>query len=395
MIALESKTGDHRRQESEPWHSTWKISSAGTTTSRSDPRSCGGIFEAERPRDEADRLESLIGQPDFWKDQAEAQKVLQRRRRLQDEIDLTESLYKQEADLAVLAEWAAAGEDVTADLDAGLGRLEEQVEAAETKRILGGEHDRANAVLTIHPGAGGTESQDWADMLLRMYLKWAERRGFKRDILDYQPGDEAGLKSATLTITGDYAYGLLLAEAGVHRLVRISPFDQAARRHTSFASVYVWPELENDVEIEVDEKDLRVDTFCSSGPGGQGVNTTYSAVRITHLPTNIVVSCQNERSQIRNRDAAMKVLKARLYDIKLKEQQAKIDKLGGEKKDIAFGSQIRSYVLQPYQMIKDHRTKTQVGDVTRVLDGDIDVFIKSYLKAKANGTLGQATGADD
>ncbi len=364
-------------------------------TSRSDPRSCGGTFEAERPRDEADRLESLISQPDFWKDQAEAQKVLQRRRRLQDEIDLTESLRKQEADLAVLAEWAAAGEDVTADLDAGLGRLEEQVEAAETKRILGGEHDRANAVLTIHPGAGGTESQDWADMLLRMYLKWAERRGFKREILDYQPGDEAGLKSATLTITGDYAYGLLLAEAGVHRLVRISPFDQAARRHTSFASVYVWPELENDVEIEVDEKDLRVDTFCSSGPGGQGVNTTYSAVRITHLPTNIVVSCQNERSQIRNRDAAMKVLKARLYDIKLKEQQAKIDKLGGEKKDIAFGSQIRSYVLHPYQMIKDHRTKTQVGDVTRVLDGDIDVFIKSYLKAKANGTLGQAAGADD
>ena len=371
------------------------ISFAGTTTSRSDPRSCGGTFEAERPRDEAARLESLIGQPDFWKDQAEAQKVLQRRRRLQDDIDLTESIHKQEADLAVLAEWAAAGEDVSGDLAAGLDRLEEQVEAAETKRILGGEHDRANAVMTIHPGAGGTESQDWADMLLRMYLKWAERRGFKRDILDYQPGDEAGLKSATLTITGEYAYGLLLAEAGVHRLVRISPFDQAARRHTSFASVYVWPELENDVEIEVDEKDIRVDTFCSSGPGGQGVNTTYSAVRITHLPTNIVVSCQNERSQIRNRDAAMKVLKARLYDIKLKEQQAKIDKLGGEKKDIAFGSQIRSYVLHPYQMIKDHRTKFQVGDVNRVLDGDLDEFIKAYLMKKAMGKLEAATGDEE
>ena len=341
------------------------------------------------------RLEGIISQPDFWKDQADAQRMLQRRRRLQDEVDLTESLAKQEGDLAVLVEWAGAGEDVAGDLDAGLTRLEEQVEAAETRRLLGGEHDRANAVVTIHPGAGGTESQDWADMLLRMYLKWTERRGFRREILDYQPGDEAGLKSATLTVTGDYAYGMLLAEAGVHRLVRISPFDQAARRHTSFASVYVYPELEDDVEIEVEEKDLRIDTFCASGPGGQGVNTTYSAVRITHLPTNIVVSCQNERSQIRNRDAAMKVLKSRLYDIKIREQQAKIEKLGGEKKDIAFGSQIRSYVLHPYQMVKDHRTKAQVGDVTRVLDGDIDGFIQTYLKAKANGTLGQGGTADD
>ena len=382
-------------QEASQWHSSSTISSGGTTTSHSAPRSCGGIFEASAPRDEVEKLEALVSQPDFWKDQAEAQRVLQRRRRLQDDVDLTESLAKQEADLAVLVEWAGAGEDVGTDLEAGLDRLEGQVEAAETKRLLGGEHDRANAVVTIHPGAGGTESQDWADMLLRMYLKWTERRGFKREILDYQPGDEAGLKSATLTITGDFAYGMLLTEAGVHRLVRISPFDQAARRHTSFASVYVWPELEDDVEIEVDEKDLRVDTFCASGPGGQGVNTTYSAVRITHLPTNIVVSCQNERSQIRNRDAAMKVLKSRLYDLKIKEQQAKIEKLGGEKKDIAFGSQIRSYVLHPYQMVKDHRTKAQVGDVTRVLDGDIDVFIQTYLKAKANGTLGQGGGAED
>ena len=378
-----------------PWHSNSTTWSGGTTTSQSDWRSFGGIFEASGPRDEVEKLESLVSQPDFWKDQAEAQRLLQRRRRLQDDVDLIESLAKQEADLAVLVEWAGAGEDVSADLESGLDRLEAQVEAADTKRLLGGEHDRANAVVTIHPGAGGTESQDWADMLLRMYLKWTERRGFKREILDYQPGDEAGLKSATLTVTGDYAYGMLLAEAGVHRLVRISPFDQAARRHTSFASVYVWPELEDDVEIDVDEKDLRVDTFCASGPGGQGVNTTYSAVRITHLPTNIVVSCQNERSQIRNRDAAMKVLKSRLYDMKIREQQAKIEKLGGEKKDIAFGSQIRSYVLHPYQMIKDHRTKAQVGDVTRVLDGDIDVFIQSYLKAKANGTLGQGGGAED
>jgi peptide chain release factor 2 len=285
----------------------------------------------------------------------------------------------------VLVEWAGAGEDVATDLESGLDRLAEQVEAAEIKRLLGGEHDRANAVVTIHPGAGGTESQDWADMLLRMYLKWIERRGFKRDILDYQPGDEAGLKSATLTVTGDFAYGMLLAEAGVHRLVRISPFDQAARRHTSFASVYVYPELENDVEIEVEEKDLRIDTFCASGPGGQGVNTTYSAVRITHLPTNIVVSCQNERSQIRNRDAAMKVLKSRLYDIKIREQQAKIDKLGGEKKDIAFGSQIRSYVLHPYQMVKDLRTEYETGNTSAVLDGEIDEFIEAGIRWRRQG----------
>ena len=295
----------------------------------------------------------------------------------------------------MLVEWGQSGEDVLADLSAGLDRLDDEVDAAETKRTLGGEHDRANAIVTIHPGAGDTESQDWADMLLRMYLRWTERRGFKREVIDYQPGDEAGLKSATITVTGDFAYGLLLSEAGVHRLVRISPFDQAARRHTSFASVYVWPELDNDIDIVVEEKDLRIDTFCASGPGGQGVNTTYSAVRITHLPTNTVVSCQNERSQIRNRDAAMKVLKSRLFDMRLKEQQAKLEKLGGEKKDIAFGSQIRSYVLHPYQMIKDHRTKEQVGDVNRVLDGDIDMFITSYLKAKAAGTLGQAAGADD
>jgi peptide chain release factor 2 len=341
------------------------------------------------------KLEVRISAPDFWKNQAEAQQTLQRRRRLEEETELIASLHKQEGDLAVLVEWGQQGEDVTLELLQGLDALAPQVDAAEIKRTLGGEHDRRNAIITIHPGAGGTESQDWADMLLRMYLRWIERRGFKRDIVDYQPGDDAGLKSATVMVTGDYAYGLLMAEAGVHRLVRISPFDQAARRHTSFASVFVWPELDDDVEITVEEKDLRVDTFCSSGPGGQGVNTTYSAVRITHFPSGIVVSCQNERSQIRNRDAAMKVLKSRLYDQKLKDQQATLDKLGGEKKDIAFGSQIRSYVLHPYQMIKDHRTKEQVGDVARVLDGDIDGFIKSYLKAKAAGTLGQAAPAED
>ena len=269
------------------------------------------------------------------------------------------------------------------------------VAAFELQAMLQGPDDTRDALLTIHPGAGGTESQDWAEMLLRMYLRWTERRGFKRDVIDLQPGDEAGIKSATMTIYGDYAYGMLLAEAGVHRLVRISPFDQASRRHTSFASVFVWPELPEDVEVEIEEKDLRIDTYRSSGAGGQHVNVTDSAVRITHLPTGIVVSSQNERSQHRNRDSAMKVLKARLYDLKMKEQQAKLDQLGGEKKDIAFGSQIRSYVLHPYQMVKDHRTKEQVGDVNRVLDGDIDFFIKTYLMKKASGTLSAAAADED
>jgi peptide chain release factor 2 len=295
----------------------------------------------------------------------------------------------------VLLDWAAQGEDVTAELAKALDALTEQVEGAEVKQMLSGEHDNANAIVSIHPGAGGTESQDWAEMLLRMYLKWAERRGFRRELLDYQPGEEAGLKSVTFTLTGEYAFGLMSAEAGVHRLVRISPFDQAARRHTSFASLYVWPELEESIEIDIPEKDLRIDTFRSSGAGGQHVNVTDSAVRITHLPTGIVVSCQNERSQHKNRDVAMKVLKARLYDMKLKEQESKLEKIGGAKKDIAFGSQIRSYVLQPYQLVKDHRTKYQEGQVQKVLDGDVDPFIKTYLMQKASGTLGQAAADDD
>ena len=315
---------------------------------------------------------------------------MQRRRRVEDDLTLLRSLQRRSDDLSVLLEWAAGGEDVTGDFSKGLQELRQEVEAAETKKMLGGEHDRTNAIVTIHPGAGGTESQDWAEMLLRMYLKWSERRGLKRDVIDFQPGEEAGIKSATLILVGDYAYGLMSAEAGVHRLVRISPFDQAARRHTSFASVFVWPELPEDVDVEIDEKDLRVDTYRSSGAGGQHVNVTDSAVRITHLPTGIVVSCQNERSQHKNRAQAMKVLKARLFDLKQKEQQAKMEQLGGEKRDIAFGSQIRSYVLQPYQMIKDHRTKVEVGDVHRVLDGDLDQFIKAYLMQKANGTLGTA-----
>ena len=356
---------------------------------------CGAIFEAAHPADELNRLEARAAAPDFWKDQAEAQRVLQRRRRLEQDRELAASLRKRTDDLGVLFEWVAAGEAVDAELAQAVESLDQEVQAGEIKKMLGGEHDRRNAIVTIHPGAGGTESQDWAEMLLRMYMRWTERRGFRRELIDYQPGDEAGLKSATFTVIGEYAYGLLSAEAGVHRLVRISPFDSAARRHTSFASLYVWPELPEDVDVDIDDKDIRIDTFRSSGAGGQHVNVTDSAIRITHFPTGIVVSCQNERSQHRNKDSAMRVLKARLYDLKLKEQQAKLDQIGGAKREIAFGSQIRSYVMHPYQMVKDHRTKEQVGDVNRVMDGDIDVFIKSYLMRKSSGTLGQSAPDDD
>jgi len=362
------------------------------TSMRVPPRS-GGVFDEARLERELTDLERQVAAPDFWKDQAGAQKALQRRRRAEEELALAHALRRQADDIGVLVEWARQGEDVSADLASALESFTRDVQAAEIRTMLSGEMDRKDAIVTIHPGAGGTESQDWAEMLLRMYLRWTERRGFKREVIDLQPGEEAGIKSATVTVAGEYAYGLLTAEAGVHRLVRISPYDQAARRHTSFASVYVWPELPDDIDVEVEEKDLRIDTYRSSGAGGQHVNVTDSAVRITHLPTGIVVSCQNERSQHKNRASAMKVLKSRLYDLKLKEQQAKLDQIGGEKKDIAFGSQIRSYVLHPYQMVKDHRTKYQVGDVERVLDGDLDDFIKAYLMKRALGKL--ETGSDE
>ena len=356
---------------------------------------CGVIFEVSRPEEELTRLDARASAPDFWNNPVEAQKVQQRRRRVEQDRDSILSLKQKSDDLAVLVEWSQAGESVDAEFAQGLEALAEEVQAGETKKMLGGPHDRANAIMAIHPGAGGTESQDWAEMLLRMYLRWMEKRGFKREMIDYQPGDEAGLKSVTVLVAGEFAYGLLSAEAGVHRLVRISPFDSAARRHTSFASVYVWPELPEDVDIVIDDKDIRIDTFRSSGAGGQHVNVTDSAIRITHLPTGLVVSCQNERSQHRNKDSAMRVLKARLYDIKVKENQAKLDQIGGAKREIKFGSQIRSYVMQPYQMVKDHRTKEQVGDVNRVLDGDLDPFIKSYLMKKASGTLGEPVADED
>jgi len=329
--------------------------------------------------------------PNLWDDPDRARRVMRRMAAVEGDLGVVGKLSEQLSDLETLNQLALEeGDDsVGAELEQGVSELARAVDELEVLALLGGEFDDRDAIVTIHPGAGGTESQDWAEMLLRMYLRWVERRAFKRDVIDYLPGDEAGLKSATFTVTGDYAFGLFSAEAGVHRLVRISPFDQAARRHTSFASVFVWPELPEDVDVEIEEKDLRIDTFRSSGAGGQHVNVTDSAVRITHLPTGIVVSCQNERSQHRNRDAAMRVLRARLYDRRVKEQQARLDEIGGAKKEIAFGSQIRSYVLHPYQLVKDHRTKMEIGDINRVLDGDLDGLIKTYLMQKASGTLGQ------
>jgi peptide chain release factor 2 len=249
----------------------------------------------------------------------------------------------------------------------------------ELAQILGGADDRRNAIVTLHPGAGGTEAQDWAEILLRMYLRWADRRGYRKEILEYQPGEEAGLKSVTFTIDGDYAYGYLKAEAGIHRLVRISPFDANSRRHTSFASLFVYPEVDDTIKVEVNEADLRVDTYRSSGAGGQHVNKTDSAVRLTHIPTGIVVACQNERSQHKNRAMAMKILRSRLYELELDKQKEKMDSLHKTKKDNAWGSQIRSYVLHPYRLVKDHRTNIEIGNADAVLDGDIDPFIQAYL----------------
>jgi len=293
-----------------------------------------------------------------------------------------------------MAELAAESGDRTLETELAdeLAKVEQTVERWRVELLLSGEHDGNNAILAIHPGAGGTESQDWAQMLLRMYVRWAERKGYKVETLDFQPGDEAGIKSVTLAVNGPYAYGYLKAEAGVHRLVRISPFDANKRRHTSFASVFVYPELADDVDLVIDDKDLRIDTFRSGGAGGQNVNKVETAIRITHLPTGLVVQCQNERSQLQNRMGAMKILKARLYELEEQKKQAEFNAIVGEKKDIAWGSQIRSYVFQPYQMVKDHRTNIEVGQVDKVMDGDLDGFIEAYLR-KRMGSGHEARGA--
>ena len=280
----------------------------------------------------------------------------------------------------VFLEIAETGdEEAKAEVESALPGLEKAVTAAEMQQMLGGEHDAHNAIVSLRPGAGGLEAQDWAEMLMRLYLRWAERRGFKTEIADLQPGEGGGVKNATFTIEGLYAYGYMSAEVGIHRLVRISPFDGNARRHTSFASVFVYPEIDDSVEVDIRPEDLRIDTYRASGAGGQHVNKTDSAVRFTHLPTGIVVACQNERSQHRNRTMAMKILRARLYELELQKQKEKMEDLEKSKKDIAWGSQIRSYVLHPYRMVKDHRTGVEVGNADAVLDGDIDAFIEAYL----------------
>ncbi len=311
---------------------------------------------------------------------------MQARKRLEAILEKDRDLAGRLSDLEAFFELAQEGEDVSADLRQELSRLAEDVRLLEIRTLLAGENDARNAIVTIHPGAGGTESQDWAEMLLRMYLKWAERQGFAATINDRQAGEEAGIKSATFTVSGEYAYGLLQSEIGVHRLVRISPFDQAARRHTSFASVFVSPEIDETIEINIRDEDLRIDTFRAGGPGGQHVNMTDSAVRITHLPTSTVAQCQNERSQHKNREVAMKILRSRLFELELEKKREEARKVEDSKLDINFGSQIRSYVLHPYRLIKDHRTKLEIGDVDRILDGYLEPFIRSYLVARRAAT---------
>ncbi|HEV2194806.1 MAG TPA: peptide chain release factor 2 [Candidatus Acidoferrum sp.] len=333
-------------------------------------------------------LEARVADPNFWSNQEAAQAVLRDRKRAEEQIAADERLTAISGDLETyihLAQEEANAEqknELLKDLDKELTAAETYVADLETKTLLSGESDHLNAIMTIKPGAGGTESQDWASILLRMYLRWAERKGMNASVLDETPGEEAGIKNATVQFSGESAYGLLAGETGVHRLVRISPFDQAARRHTSFASVFVIPEVDDKIEVNIRPEDLKVDTFRSGGKGGQNVNKVETAVRITHIPSGIVVGCQAERSQHKNRELAMKMLRSRLYDMEIQKRQAETDKLDATKMDISFGSQIRSYVMQPYQMIKDHRTKFEVGDVNRMLDGDLDPFIRSYLMAK-------------
>jgi peptide chain release factor 2 len=313
---------------------------------------------------------------------------MRERKRLEDALATEKDLSRRSEDITAYFDLAREGENISADLRRELDQLRDIVEKLETETLLSGESDRLSAIMTIHPGAGGTESQDWAEMLMRMYLRWAERQGFETTVNDYQPGEEAGLKSVTFSITGQDAYGLLTSEIGVHRLVRISPFDQAKRRHTSFASVFVSPEIDETIQVDIKPDDIRIDTYRSGGKGGQHVNTTDSAVRITHFPTGIVVSCQNERSQHKNRERGMKMLRSKIYEYELEKKKAVSQKVEDSKLDIDFGSQIRSYVLHPYRMVKDHRTKFEVGDPDRVLDGDLKGFIRAYLLMRRTESKG-------
>lgn len=341
--------------------------------------SCEVFFDLEQKKIQVEALNRDLSSPDVWQDQKKSQSLQQSKKRLEREIQFLTGLYQKKEDLDVLLELAKEGENVDQEFGQSLTAFSQHLEEAELQTLFFEPDDARNAILTIHPGAGGTESQDWASILMRMYLRYAERKGFKTEILDMLPGEEAGLKSATIRIEGDYVFGNLSQETGVHRLVRISPFDANKRRHTSFAAVFVYPEVDEDIEIAINPEELRIDTFRAGGKGGQHVNTTDSAVRITHIPTGIVVQCQNERSQHKNKAAAMKVLKARLYELERKKKLEKVEQLEDSKTDIAWGNQIRSYVLHPYKMIKDMRTRLETGDTDRVLDGDLDEFIKASL----------------
>ncbi|HEX5282982.1 MAG TPA: peptide chain release factor 2 [Bryocella sp.] len=353
-------------------------------------------LDSSRLNNELAAVETKVADPSVWADAAKSQPLMRERRRLEEQLSYDAELQRRSEDIEAYFELLREGEtSVEPDLKREIDSLSEYVEQLESRTMLSEENDALNAIVTVHPGAGGTESQDWAEMLMRMYLRWAERQGFKTEINELQDGDEAGIKSATFTITGEYPFGLLSGETGVHRLVRISPFDQAKRRHTSFASVFVSPEIDDSIQIDIKPDDLRTDTYRSGGKGGQHVNTTDSAVRITHIPTGIVAACQNERSQHKNKERAMKMLRSRLYEFELEKKRAASKKLEDSKLEINFGSQIRSYVLQPYRMAKDLRTRVEVGDVDRVLDGDLEPFIRGYLKARREGGITAVAVGDE
>ncbi len=363
--------------------------------SASNRKLCGAIFDIPAKNKQLAVIEETISAPDFWNSQEASQKVMQERKRLEAFVSQDRSLSTLVSDIDTLFELGREGEDVGAELAREFDKLRKLTDHLETNMLLSGETDHCGAIVTIHPGAGGTESQDWAEMLLRMYLRWAERNGFQAAVTDRLEGEGAGIKSATVEIDGENCFGLLQSEVGVHRLVRISPFDANARRHTSFASVFVIPLIDDDVKIDIKTEDIRIDVFRASGAGGQHVNRTESAVRFTHIPTGIVVQCQNERSQHKNRAAALKQLRARLYEYEMDKRRVAEKKLEDSKADINFGSQIRSYVLAPYRMVKDLRSRYSVGDVDRLLDGDMEDMIHAYLVWKKTGKTFGETSKDD
>ncbi len=371
------------------------MNSSGTTiSSASSLNLCGAIFDAPRKKSQLDELEKVISEPDFWNNPEKSQETMTKRKRLEEALGTDTRLARMVSDIAAFLELLREGEDVSGLLLAEQKTLREELDKLENSMLLSGEHDHRGAIVNIHPGAGGTESQDWAEMLMRMYLRWAERSGFSATITDHQDGDGAGIKNATIEMEGENAYGMMACEIGVHRLVRISPFDANARRHTSFASVFVYPMIDDEVKIEIKPEDIKVDVFRASGAGGQHVNRTESAVRMTHLPTGLIVQCQNERSQHKNRASALKQLRAKLFEHEMEKRRVEEKKQEDSKMDINFGSQIRSYVLAPYRLIKDHRTKLSIGDVDKVLDGDLDPLMHAFLVFKKTGkTAGD--GKDD